>query len=139
MAASIFYEKAVSPSDGMVETVLGDKKALWDKLEAHIFQNCMDAKKEWKFYSKKAGWSLVFKEKSRTLLYFAPFDGYFKVWFVFGDKAIATAKQSSLPEKVLEAISTASAYTEGTLFDVDVAAEHDLTTAMMLLEIKRGS
>lgn len=139
MAAGIFHEKAIAPNDSMVELVLGGKKALWDRLESHIFESYKAVKKEWKFYSKKAGWSLVIKEKSRTLLYLSLFDGYFKVWFVLGEKAITVARQSALPEKVLETLGTASAYMEGTLFDVDVTADSDLNAVKMLLVIKSRS
>ncbi len=136
MAASLFHEKAIMPSDSMVAAVLNDKKEIWDLLESHITNNYKDIRKEWKFYSKKSGWSLLFKDKRRTLLYIIPFDGYFKAWFVLSEKAAAIAKNSALPEEVLETICAAASYVEGILFDVDVKSQQDLLTVFTLLQIK---
>ncbi len=136
MAASLFHEKAIMPNDSMVAAVLNDKKEVWDLLESHIISNYKYIKKEWKFYSKKSGWSLLFKDKRRTLLYIIPFDGYFKAWFVLSEKAVATAKNSALPKEVLKTIRAAASYVEGTLFDVDVKSERDLLPVFALLQIK---
>ncbi len=136
MAASLFHEKAVIPNDSMVEAVLSDKIEVWHQLESHIFKNYKDIKKEWKFYSQKSGWSLLFKDKRRTLLYMVPFEGYFKAWFVLSEKAIAAARNAALPEKVLETICSAASYVEGTLFAVDVKSEQDLLPVFVLLKIK---
>lgn len=136
MSTSFFGEKAVVPNDMMLDIALLESKLLWDDLDSRISNDYSDVNKEWKFYSKKAGWSLIFKQKNRTLLYFVPLAGYFKVWFVFGDNAINTAKQAALPKHVHEAICTATPYVEGTLFDVEVKEAKDLDTVRMLLEIK---
>ncbi len=66
------------PEDQHLPEVLGDLKKLWGNLDKHISENYEDIKKEWKFYSKKAGWCLVFKKKMRTLLHLTPGKDYFK-------------------------------------------------------------
>ena len=138
MSTSVFSDKAVMPSESMLRAALAGAKALWDDLDAMITQSHKDVKKEWKCYSKKAGWSLLFKEQKRTLLYFVPQEGYFKVWFVFGDRAAQAAKQAALPKHVIEAIESAASHVEGRLFSVDVKETKDLHTVRMLLEIKVG-
>lgn len=136
MATSIFDVKEQIPDDDNIAEVLGNTKKLWDTLKTHIFENYKGVKDEWKFYSKKSGWTLVFKKKSRTLLYFIPCKEYFKVFFVFGENAINAAKNSRLPEQIMKRIFEAATYVEGTSFDVDVKNEQDLESVYTLLKIK---
>lgn len=136
MATSIFDEKAIMPNDNMLELVLADKKALWDKLKSHALDNYKDVDQSWKYYSKKSGWTLVFKKKSRTLLYCIPCKDYFKVFFVFGEKAVNAARKAVLPEQVMKSILEAATYVEGTSFDIEVRNEHDLGSVYILIKIK---
>lgn len=139
MATSIFDDKGVIPNDDMVSMVLADKNVLWERLKNYVSESYHDTNQSWKYYSKKAGWSLVFKKKDRTLFYFIPCDAYFKISFVFGDKATNTAEQSLLPEHIKMAISTAPKYAEGKSFFVDVKEESDLEPVMTLMKIKDES
>jgi len=125
------------PGDSSLAEALGNAKKLWDTLEASIRAKHADAKSEWKFYSKKSGWILVFKKKSRTLLYAVPCEGYFKVFFVFGKKAVDAAKNAPLPEQIVKHILEATPYVEGTSFDVEVKREQDLESVYLLLKIKQ--
>jgi hypothetical protein len=139
MATSIFGDKATIPNDEMIETVLADTNELWDKLKSHIIENYQDISQDWKFYSKKAGWSLVFKQKSRTLFYFVPCNEYFMVAFVLGEKAERIAEQSSIPEHIKETIASATSYVEGKSFFVSVKDEKGLEPVFTLLKIKQES
>lgn len=136
MATSIFDVKAQMPDDGSIASVLGQAKPAWDRMEDMLKETCRELAKEWKFYSKKSGWSLVFKNKGKTLLYTLPCREYFKVWFVLDAGALEAAKQAPLPEPVLEAICSAATYAEGTSFGVDVHGIKDLDAVKLLLSIK---
>lgn len=139
MATSFFCDKAIIPDDNMVDIVLAHKKAFWDELKTYVLENYQDVNQSWKYYSKKAGWSLVFKTKNRALFYFIPCDGYFKILLVFGEKAVKAAEQSSIPEYIKEAISAAIPYVEGKSFFVDVKDEKVLNAIFTLLKIKEES
>ncbi len=136
MATSIFDKKELMPDDGQLSEVLGDSKSLWDTLDTYILEHHKGIKKEWKFYSNKAGWCLVFKKKSRTLLYLTPSKDYFKVWFVFGEKATYYAKESGLPKYIIDTILLATPYTEGRLFSIDINEDKQLNDVLLLLKIK---
>ena len=137
MATSIFDEKAVIPNDEMVREVLANANEFWDKLKLHVVNNYNDIVQEWKFYSKKAGWSLIFKQNKRTLFYFIPCAGYFMIAFVFGEKAEKMAKQSYIPEHIKKTIASATPYIEGKSFFVDVKNEEDVDAVYTLLKIKK--
>lgn|GEM_PF-5450847 len=82
---------------------------------------------------------MVFKAKGITLFYFAPCDGYFKIFLTYGKNAEKEMKQSYIPEHVKEAISTAIDYAEGKTFFIDVKDESDLESVFTLLRIKHES
>lgn len=136
LATSIFDVKAQIPNADNLTEALGSAKGLWDTLKTHINENYKGTKNDWKYYSKKSGWTLVFKKKSKTLLYFIPCKDYFKVFFVFGEKAINAAKNAHLPEQIIKHILEATTYVEGTSFDVEVKNEQDLESVYILLKIK---
>jgi len=136
MATSIFDNKAVTPTDEMVSFAIVDTKSLWDMLKSHIAKNYQGLVSEWKMYSKKAGWSLVFKKGKRTLFYFVPCENHFIIAFVLGEKAVETALHSPMSEKAKAEISDADVCALGHSFFIYVRDEQDLLDVTMLLNIK---
>jgi hypothetical protein len=122
----------------MVDDAIADKKPLWEKLKSHVAENYQGISQEWKMYSKKAGWSLVFKQGKRTLFYFVPCENHFIIAFVLGEKAVNAAMQSPLSADTKEAISDADVCAMGHSFFVMVKSEQDLEDVTVLLKIKEG-
>ena len=139
MATSIFDDKTVVPNDSMVDDAIADKKPLWDKMKSHVAENYQGIDQEWKMYSKKAGWSLVFKRGKRTLFYFVPCENHFIIAFVLGGKAVETAMQSPISDSTKEAISGADVCAMGHSFYVTVESKQDLEDAIALLKVKEAS
>jgi len=139
MATSIFDDKAVVPSDSMVYEAIADKKPLWDKMKSHVAENYQGISQEWKMYSKKAGWSLIYRQGKRTLFYFVPCENHFIIAFVLGSKAVETAMHSLISDNAREAISDADVCAMGHSFYVTVKCEQDLEDAITLLRIKEAS
>ncbi len=138
MSTSIFNEKAILPDNTALANILRSTHTLWNHLFEFVKVNS-DALGEWKFYSKKSGWSYVVKSGKRTLFYMIPQDGYFKLTFVFGEKAIEKAKESDIPEHIICCIEEATTYVEGRSFMVDVKNDADIETVKQLLLIKEGN
>ena len=134
-----FDDKAMIPTDNMVDDAIADTKGLWDKLSFHVAENYQGISHEWKMYSKKSGWNLVFKQGKRTLFYFVPCESYFIIAFVLGEKAVNTAIQSSLSAGTKEAISDADVCAMGHSFFVTVKGEQDIEDVIALLKIKAAS
>ena len=138
MSLSIFAEKATVPNEDLLTEALSDGIALWDAVKAHVETVCGTISVEWKFYSKKAGWSFVVKNGKRTVLYMIPRDAFFSVNFVFGEKAVATAIMSDLPGDVKTALSESRQYIEGTTLMLDVRTAIDVDNIKKLIEIKHS-
>ena len=136
MPLSIFGEKTAVPNEEMITRYLADSKALWDDIKGHVIANCGNVSEQWKYYSKKAGWSLVVKSGERTILYLIPQDDFFKVNFVFGEKAAAAAETTGMPESVIIQIREATPYIEGRSFMFDVKSKANAAIAKRLIDIK---
>ena len=139
MSLSEFDEKAIMPHDEMLTAVLADSRALWNTIISYIVETCGDISEEWKFYSKKAGWSLVVSSGKRKILYLIPQDGFFKVNFVFGEKAVAAVQISDLPESIITALLETKSYMEGRSVMFDVKTGADAQAVKKLIEIKQAN
>ena len=131
MAESIFSEKATIPNEEALGLALKGNKALWDQML--ITSNGVG---EWKFYSKAAGWSYQVKQGKRALFYMIPKDGWFRLTFVYGNRAVEAAPAMGLPEAVLNDLQQATVYMEGRSVNLAVNGAADLDTAQKMLQLK---
>ncbi|MCL2325498.1 MAG: DUF3788 domain-containing protein [Proteobacteria bacterium] len=136
MSLSIFGEKALIPDEKMLAEALADSKIFWNTIKDNVASVCGSITEEWKYYSKRAGWTLVVKSGKRTILYLVPSDGCFKVNFVFGEKAVAAAIDDELPKYVVALIMDAPQYVEGRPFMKYVETDADAGIVKKLIEIK---
>jgi hypothetical protein len=65
-----------------------------------------------------------------------PGEGFFKVLFVFGQKAMSAAEYHPFPLIILEAIKNVKQYLEGKSFKVEVRNVKDLENVKRLVEVK---
>jgi hypothetical protein len=136
MAWSVLDDKSREPDDEMLADVLGKSKGLWDAILAHLAKEYPGVQNEWGFPGAKYGWSLRPKLKKRTILYLTPGKGCFMASFALGEKAVAAAEESTLPEEVLAAIRSARQYPEGRGVRIEVKRRTDVETVKKLVEIK---
>jgi len=136
MALSTLDDKSKMPDDGMLAGVLGKSKGLWDAIFAYLADKYPGVQNEWGFTGAKYGRSLRPKYKKRTILYLTPGQDRFIVSFALGEKAVAAAEESSLPESILEAFHRARQYAEGRGVRVEVQRRTDVETIKKLVEIK---
>ncbi|MCL2434328.1 MAG: DUF3788 domain-containing protein [Clostridia bacterium] len=136
MATSIFDDRAVIPTTSMVDAAIADTKLLWDKMQSHVANDHQGISREWKMYSKKAGWNLLYKQGKRTLFYFVPCERHFIIAFVLGEKAVEAALHSPVSEKAKTEIRNADVCAMGHSFFIYVKSEQDLEDVFELLKIK---
>ena len=104
---SIFLDKHITPTAKDVETALGETHTYWQKLVEHTYNLYPDATEEWHFSSEKFGWSFRIKDKKRILMYLLPRDKFFKVAFVFGQKATDEIMESNITEIIKNELQAA--------------------------------
>jgi len=125
--SNAFAGRAEAPSDAELAAELGAAKALWDRVCADL-----QLPGEWHSYSKKAGWSMRLKRGDRNIVYLIPAQGEFEVSVVFGDRAVAAARNRGLAP-IFEG---AKRYAEGTAVRFAVKGPRDFAKVKKLVEIK---
>ena len=136
MLPNAFIGKSKQPADAELAAALGDAKELWDELLGELADKHNLTVREWNSYSPKAGWSLRLKRKGRNILYLGPCPGAFRVAFVLGDKAVAAARQSDLPQSIIRIINAAKRYPEGTAVRLEIKQAKDIGIVTRLAGIK---
>jgi hypothetical protein len=131
-----FIGKATQPTASQIAAALGESAQPWRQLMDWLVTEQRIDEQEWKSISPKYGWSLRVKLKKRTIVYLGPCADCFRASFVLGDRAVAAARQASLPKSVLTAIDEARRYAEGTGLQLIVHRASDLPAIQKLVEIK---
>lgn len=138
MEQPAFLDKSHMPTDTDLRGVLGRAKPHWDRIKTMALEAEPETSPEWKFYTKKSGWTFVVRGKRRNVLYLQPASLRFVVSFVLGDKAVEAAQESDLPAAVKKRIRDARRYPEGRGVSVEVTKAGDIKTVEQLLAIKMG-
>ena len=129
-------DKAVKPVESELKETLGASFLLWNQLKNHLNAFLDNPSEEWNYPGKKYGWSFRLKSKKRNIIYFLPGHGFFKVAFVFGQKAFEKVLQSKVKETIKQSLREARQYAEGRGIRIDVNEENDLQDIKMLVQIK---
>ena len=137
MATSIFDNKDQQPNEDDLKKVLKSKIDVWN----HLFKILEDKygiiKTEWKFYSKKAGWSLkVSNEKGKNLIFLLPNDNYFIATINMGVKIKEQVLQSDISDKNKKLIEESKIYTEGISTLFKITNKDDLEDMITILRIR---
>ena len=136
MNSNAFINHPAQPTDRELSAALGSSRELWDRIRAELASELGVSGEEWNSYSLKAGWALRLKHKSRNMVYLSPCQGYFRVAFILGDKAMKAARATKLPKNVLKIFDEATRYPEGTAIRFDVKLVKHVELAKKLAEIK---
>jgi hypothetical protein len=136
MSANVFIDKLAKPDDQALVRALGTTYPLWAEIEKHVATEHSESTEEWKYYGPKSGWTLKTLRKKRNLFFFTPYQGYFLIAFVFGDRAVAEILKSDLPKAMIEEVTNAKKYAEGRGLRVEVKTRRDVESVKKLISIK---
>ena len=127
MLPNAFIGKSHPPTDAELADALGPAKALWDQLLASLAAEHKLTVREWNSYSPKAGWSLRLEAQGpEHCVSRSHARARFGSAFVLGDKAVAAARQSDLPQSVIKIINEAKRYAEGTAIRFEIKKAKDI-------------
>jgi hypothetical protein len=133
---SIFSNKAIQPNDMDLAANLGTTYRLWIQIREFVYQKYPNGSEDWNFPGKNYGWSFRIKDKKRAILYFLPRHNYFKVAFVFGQKALDYIIETNISESIKKDLLAAKKYVEGRGVSIDVKDETIIPDIQKLIEIK---
>jgi len=133
---SIFLDKSKQPNDKLLAEALGVTYKYWKELESGLENLHGPLAEEWKYYGKTSGWTLKLLLKKRNLFFFAPYDKYFRIAFVFGDKAVSAIEKSDLPSTMIRELVTAKRYVEGRGLRIEVMKRSQIADIIKLVGFK---
>ncbi len=133
---SIFLEKSKQPNERLLAEALGVTYKYWKELEVGLEKLYGPLTEEWKYYGKSSGWTLKLLMKKRNLFFFAPYERYFRIAFVFGDKAVSAIEESDLPPAMIKELANAKRYVEGRGLRIDVKKRSAIADIVKLVEFK---
>ena len=139
MALSVFDNKALEPTAAAVAEALVGAAELWTDLNTQLASQYDPLAEDWVFSGKKWGWSLRLKHKKRAVLYLTPSTGFFYAGLALGEKAVAAANASHLPQILLEIINGSQKYAEGRGVRLEVRSAADLDGIVKLAAIKMAN
>jgi len=91
---------------------------------------------ECKFYGKKNGWFLKKFHEKRNLFFISIYNGYFKISFALGEKAVNTLLIGDILEELKEELANSRKYAEGRGLTIKVTSSKYLEDIKKIIGIK---
>ena len=132
----VFFEKETKPDEVMINEALGSRYAHLQAIRQFITDEIGDTNEEWKFYGRKLGWTLKKFYKKRNLFFIGIYRGYFKISFVFGERAAENVFNSGISAALIKELSEARKYAEGRGISINVENDGYLDDIKELIRIK---
>jgi len=136
MSGSIFKDKTIKPDARAMAKELGKTAGYWEKLRTGLENDFGELNEDWKFYGQKSGWVLKLLQKKRNIFFMTPQKGFFRISFVFGDRAVSEVEKSDISESIKESLRIARKYAEGRGLQIEVKTENDVDIVKKLVQIK---
>lgn len=137
MDKSIFTDKNTTPSNDDLKESLGDTYQLWQLIKDYVISKYPKGLEEWN--CSNYGWSFRIKDKKRAIVYLLPRDKFFKVAFIFGQKATDKIMQSQISQAIKTELRSARVYAEGRGIRIDVKDDNIISDIKGLIEIKMAN
>lgn len=136
MSVSLFDNPHTEPDQHMLAVALGDTWSYLNRTISFIADQYGKFTSEWKCYGKKSGWILKLYSGKRNVLFLIPCEGYFKVSFTFGEKALQQIMLEELPGFNKQELLDAKKYAEGRTIQYPVRTDRDAENLLALVRIK---
>lgn len=136
MEKGAFTNKLALPDSRMISETLGDSLKFWETIKTSLENDLGQLVEEWKYYGKDSWWTMKLLYKKRNMFFFTPCRNYFRITFIFGDKAVAKIEKSDLPSSIIKEIRTAKKYVEGRGLTLEIKAQRDVKIVLSLAAIK---
>ena len=136
MSEIVFNDKNNKPDDRQLSQKIGSNFKHLKTIKNHIIKKYGTITEEWKFYGQKYGWQLKHLLKKRNLFFIIPYLSYFRIVFIFGDRAVEKIEKSDISGDLKEAVLNARKYAEGRGLSIDVKDGTSIEDIKKLIEIK---
>ena len=136
MSEKVFMVKEEMPTEEMISEKLSAVYFQLESIRQHLLDTLGETREEWKFYGKKSGWVLKTFRKKRNLFFIGIYEGYFRITFVFGEKAFKVIMDSDLSAELKSELEGARKYAEGRGLGINVDGPAYMEDIKKLIRIK---
>ena len=136
MSEKVFMAKEEMPTEEKISEKLVSVYFQLESIRQHLLETLEETREEWKFFGKKGGWILKILLKKRNLFFIGIYEGYFRITFVFGEKAFKVIMDSDLSAELKSYMEGARKYAEGRGLSITVDGPAYLEDIKKLIRIK---
>jgi hypothetical protein len=135
----MFADKSTTPDEAALSQALGSSFKRWTELKDRIVKQYDLPVVTWMWGGKKGGWYLKLANKKRSALFMGPDEGHFRAALLFNEKAVEAARQSDLPNEIIDLIANAPKYPEGRAVRLKVKTIADARLVEKIVAVKMAS
>lgn len=132
----IFADPEAKPTDDLIFSIIGERKAHWKSIMEHLQQNYPDSVGEWNYYKDGKRWLFKMTRKKKTVFWGGIFEDTFRITFYFGNKAESIIETSDLPQLIKDGFKNAQKYGAIRPVSIKVLEHLDVETVLKLIAIK---
>ena len=137
MEPVILSDKNVLPTDELIFSLIGEKKAFWQDIMKHVNENYDGSAGEWNYYNDGKSWLFKMVMKKKTLFWIGLTEKTFRVTFWFSDKAEDLINISNLPEEIKDGFATTRKYGAVRAVSIIMNERSDVDNVITLTAIKK--
>jgi hypothetical protein len=132
----VLGDRSVYPSEEILQSIIGDKMVIWQKIISYVKDNYKDITEEWRYYNDGKQWLFKMQQKKKTIFWAGVLKDTFRITFYFGNKAEPVIEGSTLPQKIKDGFRDARRF--GTLRPIStiVKENQDLENILKLIDVK---
>ena len=136
MEPPVLTDKTQRPSDDVIFSHLGKRRALWEALFAFIHAEHPDCVAQWRYYVDGKSWLMNVSRKKKTVFWLSIIPGSFRITAYFTDKAADAIKASTLSEELKAQFVGGKRYGKLGGITVTFNKKSDLKDAKVLIALK---
>jgi len=124
------------PTEEVISSHLGKRRALWDALFEFIRAEHPDCIAQWRYYNDGKSWLLNLSRKKKTVFWLSVIRGTFRITGYFTDKAADAIKASALSPELKEQFRRGRSYGKLRGITITFTKKGDVRDAKVLIALK---
>ena len=132
----VLGDKNIFPSDEFIQSIIGDKIIIWQKLIRYVKDNYRDITEEWRYYNDGRQWLFKMQQKKKTIFWASILKDTFRITFYFGNKAESVIEESTVPQKIKDDFRNAPRFGALRPITTIVNENQDLDNIIKLIDVK---
>ena len=137
MEAPVLTDPAQVPTEAVISSHLGARRALWDALFGFIHAEHPDFSERWRYYNDGKSWLLNVSWKKKTIFWLAIVPGTFRITAYFTEKAADLIRESALSTPLKEQFASGKAVGKLRGLTITFRQERDVEDARTLIALKQ--